>query len=209
MISISPADESRQKITLCYGSRMNTSEHTGVSQVIKKGAGWIVALGVATILLGIFALSAPLFIGMAVQYLVGAALMIGGIFQIMHAVKSGGAFTIVSGLLAVICGGIMFAKPLMGLGVITLFLIAYFVSDGLIKIIYALKHRPNQGWGWFLFSGLITFLLGLALWKEWPLSGAWAIGTLFGINLIFNGWSMIATGSTVRQAIKANEPVDI
>ena len=171
------------------------------------------ALGIATILLGFFALSSPLFIGIAVQYFVGASLMIGGIFQIIHAIKGGGAgastFAILSGLLALICGGIMFAKPLLGLGVITLFLIAYFLSDGLVKITHALKSRSHKGWGWLLFSGLISLLLGLALWKNWPLSGAWAIGTLFGINLIFNGWAMIFTGSVVRKTIQANEPVDV
>ena len=191
---------------------MSTTEQPELSQIAKKGAGWVIALGIATILVGLFALSSPLFIGIAVQYFVGAALMIGGIFQIIHAIKGDGAgksiFAIISGLLAVLCGGIMFAKPLMGLGVITLFLIAYFVSEGLVKIIHAFKSRSQKGWGWLLFSGAITLLLGLALWSNWPLSGAWAIGTLFGINLIFNGWAMIFTGSAVRSTIKANEPIE-
>jgi uncharacterized membrane protein HdeD (DUF308 family) len=61
----------------------------------------------------------------------------------------------------------------------------------------------------FNWLGIITLLLGLALWKNWPVSGAWAIGVLFGINLIFDGWAMIFTGTTVRQVIKANEPMDV
>jgi len=194
-------------------SPMDSSQLPDLSQTFKKGAGWVVGLGVFTMLLGIFAISSPLFVGIAVQYFVGSALMIGGLFQILHALKGNGAgksfFTILSGLLSVICGGIMFAKPLFGLGVITLFLIAYFVIDGLVKITYAFKHRPQPGWGGLLFSGVITLLLGLAIWRQWPVSGVWAIGTLFGINLIFNGWAMIFTGSTVRQVIKANEPVDV
>lgn len=180
---------------------------------MKKGAGWVIVLGVINILLGLFAISSPLFVGIAVQYFVGAALMIGGALQSIHAIKSEPAnrsqWAIVSGLLAIICGGIMFAKPLLGLGVITLFLIAYFISDGLIKILHAFKHRPNSGWAWILFSGLLTLVLGLALWKSWPLSGAWAIGVLFGINLIFDGWAMIFCGASARQLIKIIEPVDV
>lgn len=192
---------------------MSSTEHPELSNIAKKGAGWVITLGIITILAGLFALNSPFFVGIAIQYLVGGALLLGGILQIIHAIKgceSGKSiFAVISGLLAIACGGIMIAKPLLGLGVITLFLIAYFISDGLVKIIQAFKYRPNSGWGWFLFSGIITLLLGLALWKNWPLSGAWTIGVLFGINLIFDGWAMIFTGSTVRQAIKANEPVDV
>lgn len=192
---------------------MDSSQLPDLSQTVKKGAGWIVGLGIFTMLLGMFAINSPLFVGIAVQYFVGSALMIGGIFQILHALQGNGPgksfFAILSGILSITCGGIMFAKPLFGLGVITLFLIAYFMIDGLVKIAHAFKHRPHSGWGYLLFSGVITLLLGLAIWRQWPVSGAWAIGTLFGINLIFNGWAMIFTGSTVRQAIKANEPVDV
>ena len=192
---------------------MNSTEHPELSETVKKGAGWVMTLGVITMLAGLFALNSPFFVGIAIQYLVGGALLLGGILQIIHAIKGSesgkSVFAVISGLLAIICGGIMIAKPLLGLGVITLFLIAYFISDGLVKIIQAFKYRPGHGWGWFLFSGIITLLLGLALWKNWPVSGAWAIGVLFGINLIFDGWAMIFTGTTVRQAIKSNQPVDV
>jgi uncharacterized membrane protein HdeD (DUF308 family) len=192
---------------------MAISQLPDLSQTVKKGAGWVVALGVLTILLGIFAISSPLFVGIAVQYFVGAALLVGGIFQIVHALKGNGSgksfFAILSGILSIACGSIMFSKPLFGLGVITLFLIAYFIMDGFTKIIYGFKHRPESGWGWVLFSGIISLFLGLAIWRQWPVSGAWAIGTLFGINLIVNGWTMIFTGSAVRESIKAHQPIDV
>ncbi|MFK5922779.1 MAG: HdeD family acid-resistance protein [Verrucomicrobiota bacterium] len=176
-----------------------------LSKVVKKSAGWVVALGIITILLGMFAISSPLFAGVAIQYFVGAAILFGGIFQTLHAFQGGGqnkpVFAFLSGLLAILCGGLMFAKPLLGLSLLTLILIGYFVADGLVKIMYAFKHKPESGWGWVLFSGIITLLLGLMLWRDWPLSGAWAIGVLFGINLIFDGWAMIFTGSVVRGAI--------
>ncbi|NWK55479.1 HdeD family acid-resistance protein [Verrucomicrobiaceae bacterium N1E253] len=179
-----------------------------LAQSVKKGAGWVITLGIATILLGLFALSSPFYVGIAIQYFVGAALAVGGIFQIIHAFKAGVAhsvFAIISGVLAIACGGLMLAKPILGLGVITLFLIAYFMADGMIKIIQAFKIRPRAGWGWILVSGVITLLLGLVLWRNWPVSGALALGILFGINLIFDGWAMIFTGTTVRGAIKTGD----
>ena len=192
---------------------MAISQLPDLSQTVKKGAGWVVALGVLTILLGIFAIGSPLLVGIAVQYFVGAALMVGGFFQILHALKGNGSgksfFAILSGILSIACGSMMVSKPLFGLGVITLFLIAYFIMDGLTKIIYGFKHRPESGWGWVLFSGIFSLFLGLAIWRQWPVSGAWAIGTLFGINLIVNGWTMIFTGSAVRKSIKAHQPIDV
>jgi len=176
-----------------------------LTQVIKKSAGWIVALGILTILLGMFSISSPLFAGVAIQYFVGAALLVGGIFQLIHAFQRDAQqkplFAFLSGLLAAICGALMFAQPLFGLSLLTLILIGYFVADGLVKIMYAFKHKPESGWGWVLFSGIVTLFLGLMLWRDWPLSGAWAIGVLFGINLIFDGWAMIFTGSAVRSSL--------
>lgn len=185
---------------------MSSSELPDLSQSVKKGAGWVMVLGILTVLLGFFAISAPLFIGIAVLYFIGASMMVGGIFQIIHSFQGSGnrAFAILSGFLSIVCGGIIFSKPLLGLGVITLFLIAYFIADGIVKIIHALKNRSQSGWGWILFSGVITLALGVAIWRQWPLSGTWAIGVLFGINLIFNGRAMIFTGSVVRSVTRTD-----
>ena len=43
-------------------------------------------------------------------------------------------------------------------------------------------------------SGLASLVLGIMIIRQWPVSGAWAVGMLVGIRLIFSGWSMIALG---------------
>jgi uncharacterized membrane protein HdeD (DUF308 family) len=52
-----------------------------------------------------------------------------------------------------------------------------------------------------LFSGIVTVLLGILLLAEWPLSGAWALGTLVGVNLLFSGFAMISIGSAAKRLI--------
>ena len=37
------------------------------------------------------------------------------------------------------------------------------------------------------------------LWRQFPLSGAWAIGVLFGIKMIFSGWSFVYIGRNVKK----------
>ena len=38
---------------------------------------------------------------------------------------------------------------------------------------------------------------------RWPSSLAWAIGTLVGIELIFDGWLLVTLGSGLRQIANA------
>jgi uncharacterized membrane protein HdeD (DUF308 family) len=56
-----------------------------------------------------------------------------------------------------------------------------------------------------LANGVITLLLGLMLWKQWPLSGAWAVGVLFGVQLISTGVALLALGSAARGIAKGVE----
>ena len=41
-------------------------------------------------------------------------------------------------------------------------------------------------------------LLGGMIWVQWPPSGAWAIGVLVGIKVMFLGATMITLGSAAR-----------
>jgi uncharacterized membrane protein HdeD (DUF308 family) len=59
--------------------------------------------------------------------------------------------------------------------------------------------RPADGWGWTLFNGIVTLLLGLMLWRQFPLSGAWAVGILFGIKMLFSGMALVIIGRSVKR----------
>jgi uncharacterized membrane protein HdeD (DUF308 family) len=86
-----------------------------------------------------------------------------------------------------------------------LLLVAYLIAAGLGELIMSLQLRPADGWGWMLFNGIITLLLGVMLWRQYPLSGEWAIGVLFGIKMIFSGWALVFIGRGVKQAATSLE----
>ena len=46
---------------------------------------------------------------------------------------------------------------------------------------------------------MVTLLLGIVIWGQWPISGPWMIGTFVGIDLIFDGWSLVMLGMTARE----------
>jgi uncharacterized membrane protein HdeD (DUF308 family) len=65
--------------------------------------------------------------------------------------------------------------------------------------------KPDQGWGWTLFNGIVSVMFAVFIWRQWPLSGGWAVGLLVGIHILFNGWVMIVGGSAGRGIAKAME----
>jgi uncharacterized membrane protein HdeD (DUF308 family) len=58
--------------------------------------------------------------------------------------------------------------------------------------------RPAHGWGWLLFGGIVTVILGILIWTQWPESSLRVIGLLVGINLLFTGWALTMMGIAVR-----------
>jgi len=89
---------------------------------------------------------------------------------------------------------------------LSIVLAVYFLLDGISEIVAAFSVKPAEGWGFMVFGGALSILLSALIWSQWPLSGAWAIGVLVGVRLVFAGTAMIALGSaigTVRNAVAA------
>jgi len=175
----------------------------------KKNAGLLIFLGVLTVIFGILAIAAPFVTGIAVAMFVGFLLVFTGIARTVHAVKSQqwgtGIWGTVIGLLGVAAGLLMVFRPVVGLAWLALLLAVYFLVDGISEIIAAFKIKPDPGWGWELFNGIVALLLGIMIWRQWPVSGAWAIGVLVGIHILISGWTMIILGTGARRIAGAVE----
>ena len=169
----------------------------------KKNAGLLIFLGVLTVIFGVLAIAAPFVTGIAVSMFVGFLMVFMGIARVVHAVKSKqwgtGIWGTIIGLLAVGAGLVILFRPGVGLAWLTLLLAIYFLVDGVCEIIAAFKIKPDQGWGWMLFNGVIALLLGIMIWRQWPVSGAWAIGVLVGVHILITGWTMIILGTGARR----------
>jgi len=186
------------------------SEHTevasGLLDGIKKNARLVVIVGFLMLICGIFAIGSPLVAGVYVTIFVGAMLIVGGLAQCFLAFQAGafgkGLLIFVVGALTAVAGFYLLNQPLAGLASITIILAAYFVIAGISELVSAFQIRPADGWGLMLFSGIVTLLLGIMIWRQFPLSGAWAVGVLFGLKLVLGGWSLIFIGRSVRGAVK-------
>lgn len=188
----------------------NMSDRTWLEEA-KKNSGLLIFLGILTVIFGFIAIGTPLITGVTVAVFVGFLLLGSGIAQIIHALKSKqwgtGIWGTIIGLLGCLAGLLMIFRPMVGLVTMTLLLAFYFLVDGICEIIAAFKIKPDQGWGWVLFNGIVAVLLGVMLWRQWPVSGAWAIGLLVGIHILMTGWSMIILGTGARRIAATVEDV--
>jgi uncharacterized membrane protein HdeD (DUF308 family) len=83
---------------------------------------------------------------------------------------------------------------------LTLVLASLFLIEGILNIVLYVKMRPMHGSSWVLVDGIITLLLGLMIYMQWPSSSGWAIGTLVGISMIFSGVARVMMSLAVRKA---------
>jgi len=168
----------------------------------KAGGKKMTTFGVIAIILGMLAMLTPGLTGISVIFLLGVFVLVGGIVRIIWAFEAGsfgkGVLMFAIGGLTLLCGIILVANPLFASGVLTIMLALYFILDGISEIAAGVRLRPGSGWGWMLFGGIVSILLGMIIWRQFPLSGVWAIGILLGIKLFFVGLIMVMGGSAVR-----------
>lgn len=155
--------------------------------------------GIATIIFGVLAMFMPMVAGLTATTLVGVLLIAAGIARTIFAFKAEsfgkGLLVFLFGGLSIFVGGVILVRPLVGLASLTMLLVGYFLVDGIFEIFAAFKVRGEKGWFWLVIGGIASVVLAYFIWRDWPVSGAWAIGILVGIRLIFAGWSMIALGA--------------
>jgi uncharacterized membrane protein HdeD (DUF308 family) len=167
------------------------------SEEVAKLWGWFLALSVILVILGIVAISATVYTTLLTVLFLGALLMAAGIGQCVLAIRapqwSGFFLNLLAGLLAMVLGYLFIQTPGATAVSLTLLMALYFIVSGLFKIFTALFHRFHQ-WGWMLGNGIVSLLLGILLWSQWPVSGFWAIGLFLGIDLLMAGttWMILA-----------------
>lgn len=169
---------------------------------LKKQSGLLLGLGLAMIVLGSLALystTAATFISVK---LLAWLFIFSGFIQIGHAFYSRGwkgfLLQLILGIISVIAGFIILANPFSGAITLTLLLGFLFIIQGMVRIILSLTKRFEH-WVWILVSGILSVILGVMILYQWPWSGLYIIGLFVGIDLIFNGWSLIMLSTFAKK----------
>src|SRR6478752_5309139 len=171
-------------------------------QAIRGKWVWLVALGVALIVLGMTLLSFPVIATLATVTVLGALILVGCVAEAVGAFWcrewSGFFLALLSGTLGVVIGLMLLRNPIQGGLTLAILLASFLFVGGIFKAVAALAHR-FEGWGWLLLSGAIDVVLGVMIWRELPMSGLTIIGVLVGISLIFRGVSWLMLGLALKR----------
>jgi uncharacterized membrane protein HdeD (DUF308 family) len=134
-------------------------------------------LGMALIALGVAAVLTPVVAGAAVVMVIGFILLIAGIVPIVRQLKAESSkertLGLTLGIITALAGIAVIGHPLLGLGVLTL----------------------------LLASGVMSLVLGLLIWRQWPVSGIWAVGVLVGVNLLGTVLALVTLASTLNKSL--------
>jgi len=183
---------------------MNTQSATGIfKQVAGASIGW----GVVMILLGVLALFLPLATGIGVSIAVAWIIVFGGFAYVASAFAARGAGSFLWRLLigaVYVLGGLYLAfNPGLALTSLTLAMAMIFLIEGVLETIAFFQLRTFPGSGWVLCDGLVTLFLAYLIWRPWPGSSIWAIGTILGINLITSGFTRLMYSVAAHRTLEA------
>lgn len=159
--------------------------------------GWLFALGLLFIALGIIGLGMSVAMTIATVLLFGVLLLVGGAFQLVDAFKYRGwksvlLHTLIA-LLYLAAGFMLITEPVAGSLILTAFLGGTLVAVGLLRLLMSFQLRGSGiGWGWIALAGVASLVLGGLILFQWPASGLWIIG------LIFHGWAYVMLGLALR-----------
>jgi uncharacterized membrane protein HdeD (DUF308 family) len=132
----------------------------------------------------------------------GWLLIIGGVMEVIHAFWhkrwAGFFLDLLTGILYIVAGWMMVTNPAESALLLTLVIAMFLVFEGVFRIVAALAARYPH-WGWVMFNGVISLILGIMIWRQWPYSGLWVIGLFVGIEMLLNGWSLVMLSLTGRK----------
>ncbi|MEO6785686.1 MAG: HdeD family acid-resistance protein [Chthoniobacteraceae bacterium] len=184
---------------------MNT-ETTAIGT--KKTTRSSVIWGILMFVCGILAIALPRISSIEIVIILSWLILIAGVWHLIfafHAHSAGGfLWQILLAALYGVAGVYMWMNPLISVVSLTLVLAAFLALEGIIEIALYFGLRGRKHAGWVLLDGIVTLILGILIWKQWPSSSTWVIGTLVGISLMFSGISRFLLAGAARGASPAS-----
>ena len=178
------------------------AQHTS-SDVVRQASTWSIVWGVLLIIFGMLAVGSPFVAAVAVNVVIAWLIVLAGVVHLILAFHAHGAGSLLWKLLvglAYLCfGTYLIMHPVLGVASLTLVLASLFLVEGIFDIALFFKMRSMRGSSWVLIDGIITLVLGLMIYLQWPSSSAWAIGTLVGVSMIISGVTRVLLSLAVRK----------
>lgn len=175
---------------------------------LKKSTGWIIALSIILIVLGVLSIFMPTFASAFFTSVMGWIALISGVVMVVQSFVSkpvrGFWLNLVVGILYAIAGVYILANLGMAVLGLTFAFGILFIVEGIYTIIMAFVNRAGHRATWLVvLNGVITLILGIMVLNNFPFSAFWLIGLYVGISLLLTGVSLLVAAMAARKAIAA------
>lgn len=173
---------------------------------------WLLAAGIALLLIAFAALSNLLLATVVSVLFVGVTMLLAGAAHIVFAVqmkrRSHLLGLIAIGALYVSAGLVTFWNPVLASSVLTLLMALSLLVAGIVRFAAGLAVRPVSGWGWLVAAGATTVLVSMVILMGWPVNSLWIIGALLAIDLLITGCGLSALALALRRSPTSSEIID-
>jgi uncharacterized membrane protein HdeD (DUF308 family) len=173
------------------------------SEKLKSSWGWVALLAVISIVGGLLALFNPFAATLAATLMAGWTFVILGVVQIIESFQlrgwGGFLWALLFGVLTLLVGISLVANPLAGMVSLTILVAALFIITGVTKVMYGFSLRPISGWGWVLASGVLSLLIAVMIFSNFPWAAGSVLGILLGVELLSNGVLFLLVALGVRK----------
>jgi uncharacterized membrane protein HdeD (DUF308 family) len=168
---------------------------------LKTRSGWVLAVGVLFVVIGIFAVLEPLVTSFAVGIFLAASFIIAGISATASGLanfKHRGAWLyVILGVLAIIVGVIMARLPLNAAVTLVWAIGLWMIVAGVFELAVAARFSLHRGW--LFFIGLVDIVLGAMLMWIDPLSAMQVLAFLVGFSFVMRGIASVMFSRALRR----------
>ncbi|MGL3045231.1 HdeD family acid-resistance protein [Acinetobacter pecorum] len=183
---------------------MKTVGNDLVFDSLHRNRKWYLLFGILLIIFGLILLATLPVATLSAVFIFGVLMMVGGVLHIIASFKifEGGMrwFWALFGLLYLIAGYFAFTTPVQTAIVLTNVLAVILIIAGVIRLINAFVFRPMAGWGWILFSGILTLLAGIMILRT-PDAPFWVLGLFLAVDILFQGINYLMLASYIRREV--------
>jgi uncharacterized membrane protein HdeD (DUF308 family)/3',5'-cyclic AMP phosphodiesterase CpdA len=145
--------------------------------------------GVLLFALGAIATVAPLFSSVWGVPIVGAAIFLSGIVELVDAWISGNTRThYSSGVMSVLAGALVAMQSAFAFSGLMMLMSLVLAADGGVSVVRAIRGTSTGSRLWDLINGAANLLLALLVWTLRDWMGPLGFGVLLGLRMAASGW---------------------
>ena len=176
----------------------------GLEQV-RKSWGWFLVFGILLVILGVLCIGRAQTATTFSILALGWVLAISGVLWLVNAIWAlswhGFFLYLLNALIRGVTGYLLIRHPDAGAAGVTMLLASLFIVGGLFRAAGAgVIQFPR--WGWTVFAGLVSVLLGVYLLTTWPTASTYFIGLAIGVDLILDGGALIGFAGAIHSLPK-------